>query len=184
MKPAPPDPAELLQRVRRQLILAQVRILELEDIRDDRATRAKELDQLLTSLQAKADLAASDLDHLKGVHEEGLRYRDHLQHLLHLSTQEVATMQARINTVNAALESAAARETELRAQIAKLGTQVAELVARIATLERERAEFAATSAARLERINQLDAELRAMKASPSWRWTKWLRGLDRLFRRG
>ena len=95
MTPAPPDPAEILLRVRQQLILSQVRIMELEDARDEIRALLSDSQQLLRSTQ---DLADQKLDE---------------------------------------------------------------------------------SALRKQRLDQLDAELRAMKSSRSWRWTAWLRSLER-----
>jgi hypothetical protein len=95
MKPAPPDPAEILLRVRQQLILAQVRIMELEDSRDESRALLGDSAVLLRSTQALADQK---------------------------------------------LDEAAQRQ---------------------------------------QRVAQLDAELRALKSSRSWRWTAWLRALER-----
>ena len=55
MKPDQPDPAEVLHRVRQQLILAQVRIMELEDVRDETGARLGNSDHLLRAAQILTD---------------------------------------------------------------------------------------------------------------------------------
>ena len=64
MKPAPPEPSDLVNRLRQQLILAQVRIMELEDERDALAPRWAELEQLLAAAQTLADGKIDESAHL------------------------------------------------------------------------------------------------------------------------
>lgn len=176
--------------LQRELVLAQVRILELEDIRDDAKTKITELDRILSELQAKADQALGDFDHLKGAHAELLAHRDHLQHLLHVSEKALQEVRAEAQRLESELAAAGKREINLNAQISSLEKHSAELAAQIARLEergrdldRQLAELSAVAAIRLDRLNQLDNEIRAMKASRSWRWTKPLRSVERFFRR-
>jgi chromosome segregation ATPase len=187
---AEPSNATAITELQRQLVMAQVRILELEDIRDDAQTRITELDTLLADLQGKANQALGDFDHLQGVHREMLAHRDHLQHLLHLSNQALEESRGQVQRLGAELEAAAKRETGLRETISgleKLGTvlnaRVTQLDAQARELARQLQEANTLAGTRLERINQLDAELRAMKASRSWRWTQPLRAVERFFRR-
>jgi hypothetical protein len=63
MKPAQPDPAEILPRVRQQLILAQVRIMELEDARDATAARLDDVEKLFQAAQALADQKLDEASH-------------------------------------------------------------------------------------------------------------------------
>lgn len=176
--------------LQRQLVLAQVRILELEDIRDDAKTRITELDQLLAELQGKANQALSDFDHLQGVHRELLTHRDHLQHLLHLSNQAAEDARGQAQHLAAELEAAAKRAGDLRTVISNLeqhstnlSTQLLRAEERGRDLDRQLNELQAVATARLERITQLDTEVRAMKASHSWRWTRPLRAVERYFQR-
>lgn len=187
---AEPPNATSITELQRQLVMAQVRILELEDIRDDAQTRIAELDRLLADLQGKANQAFGDFDHLQGVHREMLAHRDHLQHLLHLSNQALDEARAHGQRLGAELEAAGRRESGLRENIAALEQQAAALRERIAQLEnhareleRQLQETHVLAATRLDRINQLDAEIRAMKASRSWRWTAPLRSIERFLRR-
>jgi hypothetical protein len=79
-----------------------------------------------------------------------------------------------------------AREQELADEVARL--QI--LIACQAELHLEHQAQQAAQAARLDaaleetasrmhRLQTLDAEQRAMKASRSWRWTAWLRSIER-----
>jgi hypothetical protein len=55
MTPAPSETAELIIRLRQQLILAQVRIMELEDEHDRLAPRLAEIEGLLAAAQRLAE---------------------------------------------------------------------------------------------------------------------------------
>jgi chromosome segregation ATPase len=187
---AEPSNATAIADLQRQLVLAQVRILELEDLRDDAATRIKQLDALLADLQGKANQALADHDHLQGAHRDLLAHRDHVQHLLHVANQNLAEAHAQAARLTADLAAAASREDTLRGTVARLEGQVADLDARLQQaeargrdLDHRIEELNSVARMRLERIHQLDAELRAMKASRSWRWTKPLRAVERFLRR-
>src|SRR5207244_4113651 len=54
MKSDPPAPTDLLALLRQQLLLAQVRLMELEDERDELAPRLAEADALLAAAQSLA----------------------------------------------------------------------------------------------------------------------------------
>jgi chromosome segregation ATPase len=188
--PAVPPNDKAITDLQRQLVLAQVRILELEDIRDDAGTKIAELDRLLAELQGRANQALGDHDHLQGAHRELLAHRDHVQHLLHLSNQALEESRGQVAQLTAQLAAGARREQDLLAQVAGLDEKVAQLEGKILQLEdrgrdltRQIDALNQTALTRLERINQLDAELRAMKASRSWRWTKPIRAIERFFGR-
>lgn len=134
MTPAHPDPAEILLRVRQQLILAQVRIMELEDARDEVAAQLDATAQLLQSAQALADQKVDEAAHAERIRADLQAQTDRLQQLQR-TTQE-------------ALE---AERVRLR-------------------------ETVASAAAHQLRESQLEAELRRVKGTRSWRWTAWLRG--------
>lgn len=146
MKPALPDSAEILPRVRQQLILAQVRLMELEDARDATGARLAEVEGLLHAAQTLADQKLDEAAHAEKT-RAGLQAQ-----FENLSHDQRATSQA--------LESTRA--------------QLVEIQQKLEALLRE-------AAARQQRLEQLDANVARMKSSRSWRWTAWLRALERTF---
>lgn len=198
MNPRPPDDdAALLdsrmQRLREQLILAQVQIMELEDRGADGAARLAEIDALLAAAQALADQKADALAHLEGVHAELEAQGQHLRHMQHVTNEALNETRARLGAAEARQQQADARIAELDGQRRQLEQTRAGLEARLAgldeavrkleergrQLERDLGETRTTAAARAQRIEQLDGELRAMKASRSWRWTRAVRAVER-----
>lgn len=163
MKPAPPETAELIHRVRQQLILAQVRIMELEDVRAELAAKLGDTEKLLTAAQTLADQKVDEAGHLAKVHTGLQAQYEHLRHMQHVTNEAL---------------------NDTRQQLAGTADQAVLLTKNISQLSLEVAEANSTAAARLARLNELDAEVRAMKASRSWRWTSWLRSLERTFRGG
>ncbi|HKB57018.1 MAG TPA: hypothetical protein VKC51_05450 [Lacunisphaera sp.] len=179
MKPAPPETAELLHRVRQQLILAQVRIMELEDGRDELGPKLADTEKLLAAAQTLADQKLDEAAHLAKVLAELQAQAVHLRHVQHGTNEALTAARSEI----AAL---AAREAGLLSEVENLQTltrQQAEAsrqqLDRLSTLGAELHAVLGESVTRLERINQLDAEQRAMKGSRSWRWTSWLRAIER-----
>jgi len=194
MNPRPPDDsAESLQRLREQLILAQVKIMELEDDGAAGAGRLAEVEALLAAAQNLADQKADALAHLEGVHAELEAQAQHLRHVQHVTNEALNETRARLGAAEARLRQAEAQIAGLEGQRQQLEQTRAQLEARIARLEeagrqleergrqleRELAEARTTAAARAQRIEQLDGELRAMKASRSWRWTRVVRAVER-----
>ncbi len=202
MNPRPPDDAPALpdgrvQRLREQLILAQVKIMELEDDGAAGAARLAEIEALLAAAQALADQKADALAHLEGVHAELEGQAGHLRHVQHVTNEALNETRNRLAAAEARRQEADARIAGLEDQRRQLEQVRVDLEARIARaeesghrleergrqLERELGEARSTAAARAQRIDQLDGELRAMKASRSWRWTKIVRAVERWFSR-
>lgn len=145
------DPLSLLQK---QLILSQVQILELEDVRDELQATIAARAKVLTELQTVADGAL----------------------------RETAAAKDAETIARTALHSAREDAERLRSTLERL-QQAADVSAR--RLREMEADLAATQRAVTEkagRIETLDAELKGMKASRSWRWMAPLRSLERLFR--
>jgi chromosome segregation ATPase len=178
-----PESADLLIRVRQQLILAQVRIMELEDARDELAPRLAQTEALLTAAQTLADQKLDEAAHLAKVRDELAAQLQHLRHVQHVTNEALNLARDR----TAAAEGAFARERQassaLKAQGEALSATVAALEARIRDSEQHLADSRLVSTRRLERMEQLDRELRALKTSRSWRWTAWLRSIERTFGR-
>ena len=182
MKSDPQAPADLLALLRQQLLLAQVRLMELEDERDVLAPRLAETSALLAAAQTLAEQKVAEAAHLEKI-RAGLQAEfDHLRHVQH-ETNEA------LNATRAEAAQLAARRTELLAEVEQLHVLTRQLAEaeqghrqQAAQLGSELATSRTESADRLARIQQLDAEQRTLKASRSWRWTAWLRALERLFK--
>ena len=198
MKPPPSDsPAELLHRLREQLILAQVRIMELEDLRDESAARQTEIEDLLKGAQTLADAKIDALTHLEKVHADLQAQFQHMRHMQHVTNEALNETRRDLADAAARLQQTGTHARELEAQNQRLrqelsavetrATQLDESLRRLGDrcgqLEHDLTEANATGTARLERIGQLDSEVRAMKASRSWRWSKSIRAVERWFAR-
>ena len=187
MKSDPQEPADLLNLLRQQLILAQVRIMELEDVRDELTPRLAECGKLLASAQTLAEQKIEAADHLEkvradlqGQHANLQAQYDHLRHMQHVTNEalnaaraESAANLGRIGTLLSEVEN-----------LHILTRQLAEAdrgnLVRLGQLESELKQVREEAVAHLERITQLDTEQRALKTSRSWRWTAWLRSIERV----
>lgn len=116
------------QTLRRQLILAQVQLMELEDVRDELQTRLAAANDLLAQTQTLADRSLQDQERLAADLQE------------RLSAQQAAT-----ESLRSELSAALGRESALAARVATLEPQLASTTAtasarqeRIVQLETER----------------------------------------------
>ena len=135
MKPDSAAPADQQNLLRQQLILAQVRIMELEDERDSLTPRLQEMERLLGQAQTLADRKLDEAAHLEKILTDTRTHSAHLQQLQSQAAQDLAATRAAMT------------------------------------------EATATLTQRNETIARLEAELRALHSSRSWRWTVWLRSL-------
>jgi hypothetical protein len=142
MPSALPEPPDLVIRLRQQLVLAQVRIMELEDVRENLTPQLAGVEQLLRQAQTLADAKTGEAAHLERV---------------------LADQQVQFTRLNEAHQQAAQDLAATRAALAEANAQLA-----------RQAEAAAALTATAQR---LEAELRAIRSSRSWRWTAWLRSL-------
>jgi conjugal transfer/entry exclusion protein len=179
MKPDPAVPADQLNLLRQQLILAQVRIMELEDDRDEMRPKLAGLEKLLAASQSVTDQKIEEAAHLEKVRVDLQAQYEHMRHMQHVTNEALQAIRAEA----AALSS---RETALLSEVENLHTLTRQLadstrkqIERIASLEAGHRTALAESATRQERITQLDVEQRTMKSSRSWRWTAWIRSLER-----
>jgi ABC-type phosphate transport system auxiliary subunit len=120
MKPAPPETAELLQRVRQQLILAQVRIMELEDERDELTSRRAQLDRTLTGMQTIANDRIAERDHLARLHA-GLE-------------KQLGSLHQQLGETRRSLQQEQAREAEGQTALARSESTAAGRQARVEEL--------------------------------------------------
>ena len=127
MKSAPSEPSDPVIRLRQQLILAQVRIMELEDARDGLAPRLAELEQLLKTAQTLTDQKLDEAAHLGNVLADLSAHCDHLQQ----AGVELASTRA-------ALDEAAARVTQRDEAVRRLEITLRQLEAELNSVKSSR----------------------------------------------
>lgn len=196
MKPAPAETAELLQRVRQQLILAQVRIMELEDSRDELAPKLAEVEKLLAAAQTLADQKVDEAAHLERVRADLQKQYEYMRHMQHVTNEALNATRVQLTAAEQAgatgrlvnegllieLGHANHQLAAGRVKCDSLQLQLTQANDQLTSLDEQLRKGWTEAAAKDKRIEQLDAEQRAMKASRSWRWTAWLRSLERMFR--
>ena len=184
-----PGPPDLVNRLRQQLILAQVRIMELEDERDTLAPKLAETAALLGEAQSVADRQSEAAAHLERMRADLQGQYEHMRHVQHVTNEaldecrrqlasrdsDLAAAQDSVNRLSTRLADLEHQHVATQSLLAQSQLQAADLQARLAAAMAE-------SSARGDRIQQLDSELRTMKATRSWRWTAWLRSLERALR--
>lgn len=170
MSPAPLDPAEHVRLLRQQLILAQVRVMEIEDDRDATHAKVQELERLLSDAHQLADAKLDETAHLTRTLEALQKEFQHLRHIQHVTHQALEETRGALARAESSLSGeSAARQAAERAHAATS--------AGLAAREKDLRELEATAAEHVARIDTLGAELRALQSSRSWRWTAWLRAL-------
>ena len=131
MKPETTEPPDLVNRLRQQLILAQVRIMELEDVRDSQTPRLTELEQLLRAAQALADRKLDEAAHLEKV------LADIQAHLERLHQQQVQTNRD-FETTSAALAQSEAKLAAGNATVRQLVADLLKLNVELAAIKASR----------------------------------------------
>jgi len=172
------DPAsnELLRRLRQQLILAQVRLMEIEDERDALATRLSAAERLTAEAQTLADAKLEEAAHLEQVRATQQQQFEHLRHMQHLTNEALNETRAQLAARDATLASAQQQLAQAEAALLSVRQQVASLETRLASATRD-------ANIHEQHLTALESELRALRASRSWRWTGWLRRLESWFGR-
>ncbi len=181
MKTDPVEPADLLTLLRQQLILAQVRIMELEDVRDELSPKLADVEKLLAAAQNLADQKSEEAAHLAKTLSDLQAQYDHLRHMQHVTNEALNDTRRQLAEITSHLTAAQQRGTLLQREGVALADQASRLTADLKKVSRELDEENSIATARLIRINELDAEIRALKSSRSWRWTEWLRSVERYF---
>lgn len=116
-----PDRPLSFARLQQQLILTEVELMKLEDLRDGLQTRVETADRLRLDMQRLADQACAERDHL-------VRRAADLEASLRHTQEQLAREQAGLAGLKAKAESLA---TELSVQQAR----AAELAAKLAAME-------------------------------------------------
>ena len=114
MNPASPDSSELPASVRQQLVLAQVRLLELTDGREALATQLALLERTLAETQALAQGKIAERDHF---------------------AKATAGLEARLAAAQTALQQGQVRLAELQAALRTAEQAAVDRLARIGELE-------------------------------------------------
>ena len=122
--------------------------------------------------QSLADQKLDEAAHLEKLRADLQAQLDHLRHVQHVTHQALASSRTRLATAESSLNAA-------QQLTAGLADQLRQLQDRLHQLETQLADATTTGSTRQQRIVQLDAELRGLKSSRSWRWTAWLRSLER-----
>lgn len=178
----PPDSAALIQQanlLRQQVVLSQVRIMELEDVRDELMPRLEEAARLLAAAQALADAKLEEAAHLERVRADLQQQFEHMRHTQHVTNQALEQTRAELQAAEQGNARLLDEVEKLQVLIGRQAEMDRTLRSGLARLEEQLAACESESATRLSRLQTLDAEQRAMKASRSWRWTRWLRSLER-----
>jgi chromosome segregation ATPase len=183
MKPAPPETAELLHRVRQQLILAQVRIMELEDVRDELLPKLAEAESLVAAAQSLADQKMEEADHLAKTLSDLQAQHEHLRHMQHITNEALNETRRQLTGATEALATAGKASSRLQEQLAVEAVNAARQSAEAARLGADLATSTAALAERLQQVNAAHEAMRILKSSRSWRWTAWLRAVERTLKR-
>ena len=131
MKPVPPESSDPVALLRQQLILAQVRIMELEDVRDGLTPRLAGLEQLLQATQTLADQKIDEAVHLGKVLADLQAHCDNLLRTQQQTGDELAATRA-------ALADSAARITQRDETIVRLGVTLRQLEAELSVIRSSR----------------------------------------------
>ena len=183
MKPALPETAELLHRVRQQLLLAQVRIMELEDVRDELSPRLAETSRLLTAAQTLADQEHEKAGHLDQTLSRLQAQYEHMRHMQHITNEALNDTRRQLAEAAGLLADTERQCGRLQAELAELTDRATGLESTVNRLRQDLDATTATATTRLDYGNQRDQEICALRDSRSWRWTAWLRALERFFGR-
>tara|TARA_Y100000385_G_scaffold136900_1_gene142232 strand:- start:1630 stop:2178 length:549 start_codon:yes stop_codon:yes gene_type:complete len=182
MSSASPPPEQLITQLRQQLILAQVRIMELEDIHNEVAPKLAETEALLSDAQILAESKVEEASHLTQVRTDLQKQYKHLQHVQHVTNTALEeardTLTSKTNQTEALHQEVQKQQTHIRQYQADQKTNLESL----AKLETELGAMQVETSEHIARLEELDQEQRDMKASRSWRWTAWIRSIERRFR--
>ncbi len=182
--------------LRQQLILSQVRIMELEDERDQLAPRLEAVEQLLAAAQTLADQKTDEAGHLEKVRADLQAQYEHLRHMQHVTNEALNATRQQLTVAEQAVTAGGLVHDGLLIEIGHANQQLAAsqikcdgLQLQLSTtndqltaLDKQLRTNWTEAAAKHQRLEQLDSEQSAMKSSRSWRWTAWLRSLERQLR--
>jgi hypothetical protein len=111
MSPDVPDRPVSFARLQQQLILTEVELMKLEDLRDGLNTRVEAANRLLQDLQRITDQACAERDHLE-------RRTTELETALRHAQEQLAQAQARGTELDAGIAQLQARNLQLTQSLA------------------------------------------------------------------
>jgi chromosome segregation ATPase len=115
-----PDRPLSFARLQQQLILTEVELMKLEDLRDGLQTRVETADRLRLDMQRLADQACAERDHL-GRHAADLEVSlRHTQEQLAREQAVLAGLKAKAESLAAELSAQQVRAAELAANLAAM----------------------------------------------------------------
>ncbi|MBP6506160.1 MAG: hypothetical protein KA257_01235 [Opitutaceae bacterium] len=117
MKSAEPEPADLVPRLRQQLILAQVRVMELEDVRENLTPQLAELENLLRAAQLLADQKTDEATHLTKVLGETQSHAAQLGQLQVKLAQDLAAAITQLEQRETSIQQLDAASRQLEAEL-------------------------------------------------------------------
>lgn len=165
MAASPSPEPEFVDRLRRELILAQTQILELGDMRDELQTRLAATSRLLAQAEQIANQALLERDQTGAALQSALEAREKL----------AATAEA----LHSAIAEAKQQLGEAQRREAMLGDEKDRLTASEAKLSHDLDRQVQATANAEQHCAELESEKRAILASRSWRWTAPLRAIER-----
>lgn len=155
MTPASDSSAPAIDVLRKQLILAQVQLMELEDLRD--------------ALRSELAATRTLLDQSRLLADSTLQAQDRTESARRELEEEATRLRVSLRQTREQEIGLAARLTQAQASLAERDRTLQDIHAVLATLR--------------SRIGHLEAERLALKSSFSWRCTAPLRAFGRLFHR-
>ncbi len=115
-----PDRPVSFARLQQQMILTEVELMKLEDLRDELLSRVAAAERLRQDMQRLADQACAERDHLAGRAAELEAALRHTQELLAREEAAVAGLNAKATELAAAASAQQARTEELAGKLAAI----------------------------------------------------------------
>lgn len=115
-----PDRPVSFARLQQQMILTEVELMKLEDLRDELLTRVAAADRLRQDMQRLADQACAERDHLAGRTAEVEAALRHVQEQLGAAQDRIAELNAQANALAGEASLEKARANQLAAALAAI----------------------------------------------------------------
>jgi septal ring factor EnvC (AmiA/AmiB activator) len=153
--------------------------MELEDGRDELLPRLADVEKLLAAAQVIADQKLEEAAHLDKVRTDLQAQYEHMRHMQHVTNEALQASRAEAAALSSRGQVLLSEVENLQVLTRQLADSSREQMARTSSLETSLHRAQAEAASGRERVTQLDTEQHALKSSRSWRWTAWLRSLER-----